>query len=284
MRPTPFTFGGAFISTLRNIPSFFQFPSKCIYSTMPKTLISRQLFHSGTVVPYRRHHRPPTFVDIGTRLRHYNNDSSTKIRSDSFSSSSVEKIKREVFILDEQTSRPDFTSLIPHFSRCVEHVRDILGYPHYEVVLALVDDEEIRELNKEYLGKDAPTDILSFPFDDDVVLSPGVLGEPEFDLDDYYNLGDMMISVPYVSRRAKEDMRDLADGTLMDDEDDRGVSKIMSTMKTVEERIPALVVHGMLHLVGYDHIEDNDYEIMVSKEEEVWRELQKRLKSDRKRV
>lgn len=184
--------------------------------------------------------------------------------------------------MNDQKAYPDLSHAIPTINSCLSHVRSILGYPSYDVVLALVDDPEIQELNRDYLGKDRPTDILSFPFDDEVMLAPGVLGPPEFaDIEDYYSLGDMIISVPYVMRRINEDMMLEPDGTsTIEEEEERGVSGIMATMDTVEQRIQALIVHGMLHLVGYDHIDDGDYELMVTKEEEVWKELQLRLHND----
>ena len=54
----------------------------------------------------------------------------------------------------------------------------------------------------------------------------------------------------------------------------------MSTIYDPQSRLQLLLVHGMLHLVGYDHIEDEDYDLMVEKEEEVIKELQKRLNED----
>ena len=58
-----------------------------------------------------------------------------------------------------------------------------------------------------------------------------------------------------------------------EDDDDRGVSAAMSTVFDPEQRLHMLLVHGMLHLVGYDHIEDDDYELMATREEEIMKEL-----------
>ena len=65
-------------------------------------------------------------------------------------------------------------------------------------------------------------------------------------------------------------------------DDDRGVSGAMADIYDTEERIHLLLVHGMLHLVGYDHIEDDDYEIMVAKEEEVLKILHETRKMNKK--
>ena len=53
------------------------------------------------------------------------------------------------------------------------------------------------------------------------------------------------------------------------DDEDRGVAKAMATVYDPEERINMLLIHGMLHLVGYDHLYDDDNDIMMEKEEEI---------------
>ena len=155
----------------------------------------------------------------------------------------------------------------------VQKISKILGYETYDVTLLLVDDEEMQETNLESRGVDAPTDILSFPFLE--AVEPGLLEEPEFDVPDYYTLGDMMIDVPYVIRRCQEDMEDedVEESPDSDEEDDRGVSGAMAKVSDPEKRIHMLLVHGMLHLVGHDHEEDDEYEEMVQREEEILKEL-----------
>jgi len=63
----------------------------------------------------------------------------------------------------------------------------------------------------------------------------------------------------------------------VDEYDDRGVAPAMLKVFDPEIRCHMLMVHGMLHLVGYDHIEDDDYELMVEREDEVLAELRKIL-------
>lgn len=65
-----------------------------------------------------------------------------------------------------------------------------------------------------------------------------------------------------------------------DEYDDRGVAPAMQYIYDPEVRIHMLVVHGMLHLVGYDHETDDDYELMVVREDEVLAELKRRLGED----
>ena len=184
----------------------------------------------------------------------------------------------EINIYNEQTALANID--VGRIERTMTVIRDIVGYPTYDVSLILVDDEEMRQTNLDTRGIDGPTDILSFPFQDLAEEGkPGVLAEPEFDIPDYYSLGDMMLDVNYVIRRCEEDKGgDVAERGENDAEadyvdDDRGVSGAMATVFDAEERIHMLLVHGMLHLVGYNHIEDGEYEVMVTKEEEVLRLL-----------
>ena len=194
----------------------------------------------------------------------------------------------EISIYNEQTALDNID--IDRVEATIAEIRNIVNYPTYDISLLLVDDEEMRQTNLDTRGIDGPTDILSFPFQDIAVDGePGELAEPEFDIEDYYSLGDMMLDVAYVIRRCEEDRiaadrpaaggdeaaeRVIVEGAENDAEsdnvdDDRGVSGAMSTVYDPEERIRMLLVHGMLHLVGYDHIEDDDYDLMWRKEEEV---------------
>ena len=82
-------------------------------------------------------------------------------------------------------------------------------------------------------------------------------------------MSQMMVDVPYVIRRCEEDLKDSQD----EDDNERGVSGAMADVDNPEKRIHMLLIHGMLHLVGYDHEEDEEFEEMVEREEELLREL-----------
>ena len=95
--------------------------------------------------------------------------------------------------------------------------------------VALTTDENIREYNREYRSVDRPTDVLSFPADegDDLLAPPDGF------------LGDIMISIP----RAREQAKALGHST--------------------EREILFLTVHGVLHLLGYDHMRPEDEQRML---------------------
>eukprot|EP00529_Nitzschia_sp_RCC80_P032048 CAMPEP_0113482050 /NCGR_PEP_ID=MMETSP0014_2-20120614/22721_1 /TAXON_ID=2857 /ORGANISM="Nitzschia sp." /LENGTH=219 /DNA_ID=CAMNT_0000375559 /DNA_START=500 /DNA_END=1159 /DNA_ORIENTATION=- /assembly_acc=CAM_ASM_000159 len=201
---------------------------------------------------------------------------------DSDDPTSNKMTKGEIMIYDEQTSIADID--LKALEDTCKKIAELVGYPSYGVTLLLVDDDEMRSTNLESRGIDRPTDILSFPFH--FAVKPGVIEKPEFDIPDYYTLGDMMVCTPYVIRRCEEDAADHneddGDGDASDndsdddgdlEDDDRGVSGAMATIRDPEERIRMLLVHGMLHLVGHDHEEDDEYEEMVQREEEILKEL-----------
>mmetsp|Transcript_19112 Transcript_19112/g.31672 ORF Transcript_19112/g.31672 Transcript_19112/m.31672 type:complete len:223 (-) Transcript_19112:76-744(-) len=170
----------------------------------------------------------------------------------------------EIEFYNEQTALPNIDE--EKLKQTVSRIRSILGYDHYGVSLTLVEDDDMQETNRETRDVDAPTDILSFQFHE--AVKPGVLQKPEFDIPDYYNLGDMLIDVPYVIRRVEEDSE-----WEYEEDDERGVSVAMMNVLDTEQRLHMLLIHGMLHLVGYDHIEDDDYEVMVTREDEILKEL-----------
>ncbi len=94
-----------------------------------------------------------------------------------------------------------------------------------ELTVRVVDEDEIHDLNREYRHVDRPTNILSFPFE----------CPPEVRLP---LIGDLVICMSVLRREAKEQR------------------------KTLDEHFAHLVVHGCLHLIGYDHIEPQDAAVM----------------------
>jgi len=104
---------------------------------------------------------------------------------------------------------------------------------HYQVSISFVDNEEIHDLNRKYRGKNEPTDVLSFPVDFE---SPEV-GEKL--------LGDIVISTEKIVEQAEE------------------------YCNSVSREMIYLLVHSMLHLMGYDHMDEENKKIMRRKEEQV---------------
>ena len=109
-------------------------------------------------------------------------------------------------------------------------------YEEPELTIRIVDEAESQELNNDYRGKDKPTNVLSFPFE-----APAHVPIPL--------LGDLIICKQVVEREAIE----------------QG--------KTLTSHWAHMTVHGCLHLLGYDHIEDEEAEEMEAIERTVMDEL-----------
>lgn len=105
--------------------------------------------------------------------------------------------------------------------------------------LQIAGDRRIRELNRGYRGKDAPTDVLSFAAREGDEL-PGA--------EDHY-IGEVILGYPQIARQAKVYGNTVAHECIM------------------------LFVHGTLHLFGYDHISDPDYARMHAQEKKIMKKL-----------
>ena len=112
----------------------------------------------------------------------------------------------------------------------------------YEVSISFVDNHEIRALNMQYRDKDAATDVLSFPLMEFEITEENYNNEEEFVQEDRL-LGDIVISL----ERAQE--------------------QAIEYGHSFERELAFLVVHGVLHLLGMDH-EDEEQEIEMSKKQE----------------
>lgn len=113
--------------------------------------------------------------------------------------------------------------------------------PNSELSVTFVSNDEIQEINREWRGKDQATDVISFAMEE--------LGEDEIDFglleDEPVVLGDLIVSVERCREQAAE------------------------YGNHFERELGFLAVHGFLHLLGYDHIEKADEEIMTKRQEEI---------------
>ena len=100
--------------------------------------------------------------------------------------------------------------------------------------LLFTDNEKIQVINRDYRGKDSPTDVISFAY-----------LETDGDVGPYNTLGDIIISLERVEEQAKEYNHNF------------------------KREFYYVLTHGILHLIGYDHIEDEDKLEMRKKEEEI---------------
>ena len=128
--------------------------------------------------------------------------------------------------------------------RWAEAAARLAGGARGEIAIRIIDEAESQSLNHDYRGKDYPTNVLSFPFE----LPDDMPEEMRAELGDGI-IGDIAICAPVVEREAK----------------DQG--------KSPEAHWAHMVVHGVLHLLGHDHVDDAGADIMEALEVEVLSEL-----------
>lgn len=103
-------------------------------------------------------------------------------------------------------------------------LRRLRVHPQAELCLKLVDEPTMAEYNERWLGHEGPTDVLSFPMDE---LRPGSEDDP----DQEGMLGDLLLCPQFAAAQAP------------------------TYSRTVDDEMHLLTIHGMLHLLGYDHAE-----------------------------
>ena len=126
----------------------------------------------------------------------------------------------------------DWGALARRAATAVATVEPALANARLEASLLFTSDAEVHALNREWRGRDKPTNVLSFPFENPPGLTLPLLG-------------DLVICAPVVFNEAVEQQ------------------------KTAAAHWAHMVIHGMLHLQGYDHIIDEEAEVMESLETEL---------------
>lgn len=124
--------------------------------------------------------------------------------------------------------------------KCFELVADKHNITQAEVNVNIVSNDEIQHINKQFRNKDKPTNIISFEFD-----KPE--GLPDDIVDDF--LGDIVIAPKVLEQEAKEQN------------------------KTLENHWQHIFIHGLLHLLGYDHLDEQEAEEMENLEVELLAKL-----------
>ena len=123
-------------------------------------------------------------------------------------------MKNEYDIIDEFGFKEDYSYL----NEVIEHTLEVENVTKEVLSIIFIDDEQMHEMNKTYRGIDRTTDVLSFALEDNQTIELPIR-----------ELGDIFISIPKMKEQAKE----------------YGHSE--------KRELSFLVVHGLLHLLGYDH-------------------------------
>jgi probable rRNA maturation factor len=157
----------------------------------------------------------------------------------------------EVFAADEQSAHPVDTLRWVRLARSVLEAEG--GKGEAELSLLFVDEQAMSDLNKRFAGKDGPTDVLAFPIDEEPAeggrspdsggSGPGWVPVEASELPTL--LGDVVICPSVALRNAA------ASGTEYEDE------------------LALLTVHGILHLMGMDHVDDEEAQAMEKREQDL---------------
>jgi len=143
-------------------------------------------------------------------------------------------------VLNESGDDVDVTAL----SRLARFTMDQMRvHPMAELCIKLVDEATIAELNEKWMEKEGPTDVLAFPMDE---LRPGLVNE---ELEEGM-LGDLVLCPAVAERQA------------------------VTAGHSTNEEIELLTVHGILHLLGYDHAEPEEHQEMFGLQDQLlaaWR-------------
>jgi probable rRNA maturation factor len=152
---------------------------------------------------------------------------------------------------NEQSAAEVGDNLIGKLEQLLTIAGEAEGVDRGEVALTFVDNEAIRELNRDYRGLDQPTDVLSFAMMEvtedelEMVGGAGLSDEPAPEREYADLLGDIIISVPKAIEQSEEYGHSL------------------------ERELGFLFVHGFLHLIGYDHQEEAAERTMFDLQEQI---------------
>jgi probable rRNA maturation factor len=140
------------------------------------------------------------------------------------------KNRQRTVVLDIESIRADVAKIL-----------SVLDYNDFDIGIAFVNLNAMRAYNYQYRRQDKATDILSFPLHADLKAGRRIVVTYPEDK----NLGDLIIAPLYVR------------------------NDLERWQQTFEQRMKVLLVHGICHLLGYDHIQDADYRVMKKKEAEL---------------
>jgi len=123
----------------------------------------------------------------------------------------------------------------------VQRILDIVGYSKFDIGIWFTNNTTIAKYNRIYRHKSGPTDILSFPYHQNIKAGTKIQAQTP----DQHNLGDIIISLEFVHTHKR--WRDFEP----------------------QDTLKILLVHGICHLLGYDHETDEDYKKMHAQEQRI---------------
>lgn len=132
-------------------------------------------------------------------------------------------------------------------NRHLRILRRLLNVTDYEVSVSCYDNDTMQRYNLQYRNVDEPTDVLAFPLLD--ISEPGKL--PIIKRLDDRLLGDILLGIPYIQ------------------------TECLAENEKLEQMLPIFVLHGLCHLIGYDHETEEQWRLMYSKEMDILQKFNK---------
>jgi rRNA maturation RNase YbeY len=124
-------------------------------------------------------------------------------------------------------------------------ILNYLGYADFDIGIWITTNATIKKYNQQFRNKNKATDVLSFPYHHQAQPGKKIVAQSEDDK----NLGDIIIAAQYVATAAE------------------------SFNISFEDHLRTIIIHGICHLIGYDHISDSDYAVMHEQEKKIERFL-----------
>jgi probable rRNA maturation factor len=140
---------------------------------------------------------------------------------------------------------PNFRNMDHDLEKVAKTTLSYLDTPEGDLTIVLTNDEGIQDLNREFAGINQPTDVLSFPS-----------GETDIETNRIY-YGDVIVSIPFAERQARRERHSL------------------------EDELKLLIIHGVLHLLGFGHTEEDGRQKMWSIQDEILKQLGSEIESPR---
>ncbi len=151
-------------------------------------------------------------------------------------------IKTDITIAEKLwKAYPNISRQIKSIIKQIAPQTPLLAIRKIELSILLTNDKQVQELNKDYRHKDRPTNVLSFPLLDGKKIKNGDLRKLDLTME-YLAIGDIVIAYQSVLKEAKEQN------------------------KTFEDHLTHLLIHSLLHLIGFDHEKEQDAKIMENLE------------------
>ncbi len=159
-------------------------------------------------------------------------------------------MKHSISITSPQKDVAFPPALRARLKRAVKKTLELEEFPYpAQVFISVVDAREIQRLNGEYRGKDAPTDVLSFPVIEDIGSITDA--DRDFSRGGEVLLGDVILCASVIRDQAPE------------------------FSHSFEEECVYMTVHSVLHLLGYDHIKEEERKLHFARQDEIYRCIEK---------